>query len=79
VAKDILIRQTLDATAADRDEDYDQESDGGDTLMNEVGESMDSLEILHGRISIFRRVTRLSTRIRQRDIGIIFNPRDRNN
>lgn len=43
--KDILIRQTLDAAAADLDEDYEQESDGGDTLMNEVGESMDSVEI----------------------------------
>ncbi|HVF70033.1 MAG TPA: hypothetical protein VM940_00310 [Chthoniobacterales bacterium] len=43
--KDVLIRQTLDAAAADLDEDYDQESDGGDTLMNEVGESMDVQEI----------------------------------
>jgi hypothetical protein len=43
--KDVLIRQTLEAAAGDLDEDYDQESDGGDMLMNEVGESMDSLEI----------------------------------
>src|SRR3954467_14513595 len=43
--KDVLIRQTLEAAAGDLEEDYDQESDGGDTLMNEVGESMDSLEI----------------------------------
>ena len=37
--KDIPIRQTLDATADGLDEDYAEESDGGDTLLNEVGES----------------------------------------
>ena len=43
--KEVLVKQTVEAATADLGPDFDPDSDENDTVLNEIGESMHTIEI----------------------------------